>query len=617
MHRALRRGVLLSVLALATSAVTAPAVASPTTGWGGYQTFPSNLTVGTAGYDRGVWSYTDRWGDDTGANTDGLHREDYFPGQPLLTYDAFGTHRSASNGDYVLPNDDTRTPELTADIAFVQGRPSPAGIDVRVAFTSLGTTDSTILSVGLNTTGGTGTSTFPRNAKLACTRCGVDRYVTVWGTGGEVADARGQALGGVSNLQVDPAENTVSFTIPSATLGRLGTTVGVWAAAGLNDGSGSYQTVQPTCATAATSPCARNDTTPTAPTPTNVFDLAFVQENRATLDERVQADLLARGEAGPARATVNLADLAHGVRRVEGEPTSGPVERILVSALNEGDGIDNGNAAATFQNPAPGDNMHYLPRLEPYLVNLPTGYSLSRRAPMAVVLHGYNGFYDEEYFLAPQLLKALSSKGYLAVFPLGRGDVQYEHDGELDVLEVQRAAAARYPTDATQVHVTGISMGGFGTTKMATRHPDVFATGGVAVGGEQQDVDVVNDRLDQYPLNRFFAPVVKNLQDTPMLLATGIADVDPGTAAATAFYQQLTSVGDEAHLKDYLERTHEPEVLDDSTPQLLAMWQRTDSPRYRPASATPSTPTGGSPRWSTTAPTGSAGSGPAAARRGR
>jgi hypothetical protein len=108
---------------------------------------------------------------------------------------------------------------------------------------------------------------------------------------------------------------------------------------------------------------------------------------------------------------------------------------------------------------------------------------------------------------------------------------------------------------------------------MTTRHPDVFASGGVAVGGEQQDVNVVNDRLDQYPLNTLFAPVVANLQDTPMLLATGVADADPATSAATAFYEQLRAVGDEAHLKDYLMRSHEPAVLDDTTPQLQAMWQ--------------------------------------------
>ena len=566
--RAFPRLVLLAVGVLLMAFLPGAGAASAAGGylWGGSGSYPVNRTVGTALYDGGVWSYTDRWDDSTGANSDGKNREDYFPGQPLLTYDAFGTHRLAHAGDYVLPNDDARFPELTADIVFAQVHPSAAGLDVRVVYTSLGQADSAILTMGLNTTGGTGSSQFPRNARLACNGCGVNRYVTVWGTGGQVADAQGSAVGGVTNLSVDLQENTVSFRVPAAALGSVGQRLGVWLAAGAHDGTGHYLTVQPT--SSSTSPGGGTGTG------TNVFDLAFVHENRSALDERAQAALLAQGNAGPARAVVVLHDLAAGVHRLEGEPTGGPVERVLVSALNEGDGIDTGNGAGTFQTPTPGGNYHYLPRLEPYLVNLPAGYTPSRRYPMVVVLHGYNGYYDEGYFLAPKLRAAMSSAGYLAVFPLGRGDVQYEHDGELDVLEAQQAAAALYPTDTTRVQVTGISMGGFGTTKMATRHPDVFATGGVAVGGEQQDVNVVNDRLDQYPLSTLFAPVVANLQDTPMLLATGIADVDPATSAATAFYEQLRAVGDEAHLKDYLQRTHEPAVLDDSTPQLRAMWQR-------------------------------------------
>lgn len=565
MRRHCRRLVLvLTAIVVGALLPAVPAAAAVPYQWGGYASFPTNRTVDTALYDRGTWSYTDRWGDNTGANSDGLHREDYFPGQPLLTYDAFGTHRLAHNGDYVLPNDDTRYPELTADIVFAQIRPSDSGLDVRVTYTSLAQKDAAILTLALNTTGGHATSAFPRNARLACTGCGVNRYVTVWGTGGDVAGPAGKSLGGVTNLSVDLTENTVAFRIPAATLGPLSDDVTVWLAAGLNDGSGRYLTV-------ASSP---SQTAPGGGTGgTNVFDLAFVHENRATVDERQQADMLARGDAGPAHARICLSDLRHGIHRLEGEPTSGAVERVLVSALNEGDGIDTGNGPGSFQSPTPGGNYHYLPRLEPYLVNLPTGYSPARRYPEVVVLHGYNGYYDEGYFLAPQLKQAMAANGYLAVYPLGRGDVQYEHDGENDILEVQRAVTAAYPVDRTRVNVTGISMGGFGTTKMATRHPDVFASGGVAVGGEQQDVNVVNDRLDQYPLNRLFAPVVANLQDTPMLLATGVADVDPATSAATAFYEQLRSVGDEAHLKDYLERSHEPEVLDDSTPQLLAMWQ--------------------------------------------
>jgi len=216
---------------------------------------------------------------------------------------------------------------------------------------------------------------------------------------------------------------------------------------------------------------------------------------------------------GPAAAVVDLAALRSRVHRVVGEPTSGPVERVLVSSSNQGDGIDSGNAAATFQNPGAGQNFHYLGRLQGYLVDLPPGWHPGRAVPEVMELHGYNGFYDEEYFLAPKERAAVEQAGYLGVYPLGRGDVQYEHDGELDVLEVQRAVEHDYAVDPSRVHLVGISMGGFGATKMAVRHADVFADASVFVGGEEGDANVVNDRLADGTLTRAVAQVVGNLQD--------------------------------------------------------------------------------------------------------
>jgi len=481
------------------TAVTAPsASAAAPYSWGGVATYPTNRSVGTSAYAGGIWSATDRWADATGANLDHKHREDYFKGlaqAETLTYDAFGAHRSARNGDYIPPNDDTRFPELSADVVFTQLHPSGDGVDVRVVLTSLGEQDSSILTLAPATGSGRGTSPLPRGAGLHCTGCGVERYVTVWGTGSEIASATGRRTGAVRDLRVDTAENTVTFHVPG--VDTSGSTLRAWLASGLNDGTGHYLTVQPS--QSATAPGGGNATA------TNVFDLAFVGDDRRAVDERVQSDLLAKGEIGPAAAVVDLAALRSRVHRVVGEPTSGPVERVLVSSSNQGDGIDSGNAAATFQNPGAGQNFHYLGRLQGYLVDLPPGWHPGRAVPEVMELHGYNGFYDEEYFLAPKERAAVEQAGYLGVYPLGRGDVQYEHDGELDVLEVQRAVEHDYAVDPSRVHLVGISMGGFGATKMAVRHADVFADASVFVGGEEGDANVVNDRLADGTLTRAVA----------------------------------------------------------------------------------------------------------------
>lgn len=552
----------------ASAAPHVAATAAAGDGWGGVATWPVNRTVDTDAYDdAGTFSFTDRWSDATGANADGKHREDYFAGLPeadTLTYDAFGTHRSARNGDYYPPTDDARFPELSADVVFVQLRPAGDGLDVRVVLTSLGEADSSILTLALATGSGTGTSSLPRGAGLTCTGCGVERYVTVWGTGSEIAAADGTATGTVQHLAVDLDENEVVFHVPG--VDTSGAHLRAWLASGLHDGSGHYLPVQASGST-------------TAPgggtgTGTNVFDLAFVHDDRVAIDERVQSDLLAAGELAPAHADVDLAALRSGVHRVDGEPTQGPVEKVLVSASNQGDGQDSGNGASTFQNPSAGDNIHYLGRLQGYLVDLPPGYRPGIPVPEVVQLHGYNGFYDELWFLAPATRKAVEDAGYVGVYPLGRGDVQYEHDGERDVLEVQQAVERDYAVDVDRVHLLGISMGGFGATKMAVRHADVFADTSVFVGGEEGDVNVVNDRVVDYPVTRAVADVVGNLQDTPVLFGASAADADPLGASASVVYEQLRQVGDEAHLKQYLLGTHEPQIVDYAVPQMTQLWKR-------------------------------------------
>src|SRR4051794_2916291 len=89
----------------------------------------------TATIDAGEWIYTNGLHQARGANTDGLHRTDYFKAVDphgddpthiprdlynALSYDCFGSHRSTHNGDYELPQDATKYPEGTADLAEVR-----------------------------------------------------------------------------------------------------------------------------------------------------------------------------------------------------------------------------------------------------------------------------------------------------------------------------------------------------------------------------------------------------------------------------------------------------------------------------------------------------------------
>ena len=599
----------LAVLLLVVSGLlcrpAAGTAATPVDRWGGIATFPSNHTVGTSTYAGGTWSYTDRWGDNTGANTDGLHRQDYFGSVPGVgqdfTYDFFGVHRYANNGDYFLPSDNTRTPVLTADIIFFQMRQTAAGLDVRVVMNSLAAPDATIITLGIDSDGNHGGSTpFPHNAALGCSACGIDRFVTVWGTGGDVQDGRGHSLGVPTGVVGDTTDHAIDFILPQALMGTVASTWRLWLASGVYDGAGGYSGFSSVGIgqQATGRPRTSTDTT------TGVFDLAFSPDDRNTVDDRAQADILASGDVTAARASVDMQALGAGLFQRDGMPTGGPVEQVFLSSLDLGQGTDNGSSAATFQVPEPGSVYHYLGRIQPYLVYLPDGYDGRTPLPAVISLHGYNGYYDEVYFelqsfptppandlLGPEL----SRHNMIGIFPLGRGDIQYNRDAEKDILEVIADTETHYAVDPGRLHLTGLSMGGAGTWQLGEHHPDLFADLAPQVPNTAADVvnqEVVAAQGLGVPLPPVSAlspqggiadeDALSNLGNTPTFVITAAGDFDLGGAVATRYYQDLRDMGAEAHLKNFLRQPHGYPVYRLSIDELFAFWE-THALNPRPA----------------------------------
>src|SRR3954452_13666789 len=88
----------------------------------------------TAAYEGGEWVATNGIWQARGANTDGLHRGEYFgaisvPGDPTndsrdlsraLNYGFFGAYRASHNGDYELPRDPVAGPDGSGELAGVR-----------------------------------------------------------------------------------------------------------------------------------------------------------------------------------------------------------------------------------------------------------------------------------------------------------------------------------------------------------------------------------------------------------------------------------------------------------------------------------------------------------------
>ncbi len=147
---------------------------------------------------------------------------------------------------------------------------------------------------------------------------------------------------------------------------------------------------------------------------------------------------------------------------------------------------------------------------QPFRLYLPEGYDGRTPMPMLIVLHGTSGNQDT-YFDSPAygsgIYKQLADRhGVILLSPHGRGVTEYHGIGEHDVLTVMDLVMRDYAVDEDRVVMSGLSMGGTGTSYLCCLYPDLFA-GGVGIGGCYKD-----------------QALLPNLRHVPMLFLQGEYD---------------------------------------------------------------------------------------------
>jgi predicted peptidase len=116
-----------------------------------------------------------------------------------------------------------------------------------------------------------------------------------------------------------------------------------------------------------------------------------------------------------------------------------------------------------------------------YLLYLPDTYGRDRRVkwPLILYLHGYGERGEDLDLLRihplPRTLESQKDFPFIVVSPQLPATF-HGWDGRLELLDaLLLRVQARYSVDPRRVYVTGISMGGSGTWKMALRRPRRFA----------------------------------------------------------------------------------------------------------------------------------------------
>jgi pimeloyl-ACP methyl ester carboxylesterase len=120
---------------------------------------------------------------------------------------------------------------------------------------------------------------------------------------------------------------------------------------------------------------------------------------------------------------------------------------------------------------------------QPFALWVPRTYSPARKYPLIVALHGS----DADHRMIPEQCFHMHERGFredvIFLSPFGRGDVNYQWMGEADMWDTINWVKARYCIDARRQYLTGLSMGGFATWRLACSYPSQWAAIAPICGG--------------------------------------------------------------------------------------------------------------------------------------
>lgn len=427
----------------------------------------STLIGGTSQYSRGEFVYQDHIYDDLGPDT----------GQRAQQHGTVG----APKGDYRYPTDLERFANNAADLLELRVAADATDLWVLARLNTLRADDTTVVALALDLDANlsTGGGAWPHQAGLSVP--GADAVITAWGTGATLTRLPSGEPVAIPGVAVDTSNdsNAIEIRVPLAQLGAP-EAIGMWAATGLWNGAAG------TWLASTTSPTATQPGGASPRVAARAFNIAFRDHETGSFMEEKQAAALAAGDISGFRADIDLGLLLRGAT-VPYQLTPGRFyavildQDITIAPLHEG--VVYGGVPGRFGGvggAALSQSFSFLGRHQPYGVYLPSTYDGTAPLPTALVLHGLGGSHSS-YNTQPGFLADMGEGNGTGlpplqlVTPLGRGSSFYADYGEADALASLADVLHRFPVDEERLYITGYSMGGYGTYRLASLYPDRFA----------------------------------------------------------------------------------------------------------------------------------------------
>ena len=466
-----------------------PAAAPQLTNAGTWKAQPI-LVSGASAYRNGEFLYQDYLYDDHGA------RFQPDPADPRATGDTF----SKPNGTYTYPTDPAYA-HNAADLVELRVKPLAGATAFRVTLNTLKDPSRTAFSIALGGTSGT-THPFPHGANV---RAPADLFLTVHpggaGLAAELVDAAGgtPVPGSAPAVALDATRRQIEVRVPQSAWDPTGKVVRLAAGVGLWDRANDRYLLPQPAADATHPGGSGTSTAPPAffnvafrfdePMP-DVGDPAGTAASAAWWRDRAQGDALQAGDISDHHADVDFRKLAANATDESGVPKDGPLDRILASHFETAQGADFSEQCF------PGGDTStckgaYQGQLQPYAIYVPRKPAPREGYGMTLLLHSLGATYNQYLGSRNQSQFGERGPGSIVITPLARGpDGFYDSYAAADVFEVWADVARRYRLDPEWTVITGYSMGGFGTFKLAAQFPDLFARAQPTVG-ESEDTGVL------------------------------------------------------------------------------------------------------------------------------
>jgi pimeloyl-ACP methyl ester carboxylesterase len=220
---------------------------------------------------------------------------------------------------------------------------------------------------------------------------------------------------------------------------------------------------------------------------------------------------------------------------------------------------------------------------------LPINYDPSKKWPMVIFLHGAIQNIPEYYKIWEADKRhedPADLENVIYIEPHGRGNTSYRGIGDRDVLKCIELAKQKLNIDDDRVYLMGMSMGGFGTWNVATRHPGLFAAIATIYGGDDYHVNFSKEQLAamsdrQLYLDDKFSTTsqMESLLNIPILVTHGDQDQTVDVNLSRYIVRMLQRWDYNVRYHEVPGKGHESLGLYDQIVSWLLQYKRDDSPK--------------------------------------